>query len=192
VTRPMHAGSRWGGLWHQANFRLLWTAQTISLFGSQVTFLALPLTAAVVLQASPTQMGMLGALQYLAFPVIGLFAGVWVDRRRRRPILVASEAWFRFNLSPSGDYSEAPHFRQSAGPGNVMFCVTLTDVVARVWAHARSVPGRTAPGTGRPELARQEPQRGRSACSSSAPCPPPSSPACSRLPRRVLCCDGVS
>src|SRR5919106_4178962 len=75
----------------QADFRRLWLAQTISLTGGQITYLALPLTAAIALQATPTQMGLLTAMGAIPSLLIGLFAGEVVDRRRRRPILVAAD-----------------------------------------------------------------------------------------------------
>ena len=50
--------------------------------------LALPLVAVLVLNAGPLQMGALGAAQYAPFLLFGLLAGVWVDRLRRRPILI--------------------------------------------------------------------------------------------------------
>jgi len=78
-------------LWCHRDFMRLWTAQTVSLFGSQVTTLALPLTAALTLRATPAQMGILGAAQFAPFLFIGLFAGVWVDRRRRRPVMIAAD-----------------------------------------------------------------------------------------------------
>ena len=79
------------GLWRRPDFVKLWTSQTISLIGSQVTFLALPLTAVLVLNATPAQMGFLTAAGALPSLLVGLFAGVWVDRRRRRPILIAAD-----------------------------------------------------------------------------------------------------
>ena len=79
------------GLWRHPDFVKLWTGQTISLVGSQVTFLALPLTAVLVLNATPAQMGFLTAAGALPSLLVGLFAGVWVDRRRRRPILIATD-----------------------------------------------------------------------------------------------------
>ena len=69
-------------------FLKLWVSETISLFGSQITLLALPLTAALALQATPGQMGILSAVEFAPFLLVGLFAGVWADRRRRRPILL--------------------------------------------------------------------------------------------------------
>ncbi len=78
------------GLWLDDDFRKLWLGQTISLFGSAVTSLALPLTAALNLQATPSQMGFLRAAQFAPFLLIGLLAGVWVDRLPRRPILIGA------------------------------------------------------------------------------------------------------
>jgi len=79
------------GLWRDINFRKLWAGQTISLFGSQITFLALPLTAVLVLDATPAQMGILMAVESLPTLLIGLFVGVWVDHYRRRPILITAD-----------------------------------------------------------------------------------------------------
>jgi predicted MFS family arabinose efflux permease len=83
--------ARPASLWRHRDFLKLWTGQTVSLVGSQVTLLALPLTAVLTLRASPLQMGVLRALQYLPALLIGLFAGVWIDRVRRRPLLIASD-----------------------------------------------------------------------------------------------------
>lgn len=78
------------GLYRNSDFIKFWSGQSISLVGSQVTALALPLTAAITLQATAMQMGVLTAIQYAPFLLIGLFVGVWVDRLRRRPILIAA------------------------------------------------------------------------------------------------------
>src|SRR5215210_3761779 len=80
-----------GGLWRHADFRRLWAAQTASLFGSEITALALPLMAVLVLGASPLQMGLLAAAGTAPFLLCSLLAGVWVDRRRRRPVLIAAD-----------------------------------------------------------------------------------------------------
>lgn len=70
---------------------LLWSGQTVSLFGSSVTVLALPSLAILVLGAKPYQLGLLGGAEFAAFPILGLFAGVWADRLRRRPIMVVAD-----------------------------------------------------------------------------------------------------
>jgi MFS family permease len=73
------------------DFTKLWVGQSISLVGSQVTLLALPLTAAVFLGATPLQMGILSAIESLPALIFGLMAGVWVDRHKRRPVLIAAD-----------------------------------------------------------------------------------------------------
>ncbi len=79
------------GLWLHSDFLKLWTGQTISQFGSQVTILALPLAAALTLHASVAEIGLLSAMSTLPFLLFGLIAGVWVDRMSRRPILIAAD-----------------------------------------------------------------------------------------------------
>ncbi|HMG39847.1 MAG TPA: MFS transporter [Acidimicrobiales bacterium] len=78
-------------LWRQRDFMSLWSAQTVSQVGSQVTVLALPLTAILVLQADTFEVGLLGTAQFLPFVLVGLPAGVWVDRLPRRPILIVGD-----------------------------------------------------------------------------------------------------
>ena len=73
------------------DFLKLWTAETISVFGSAVTQLALPLIAATVLQVSAFEFGLLTTIEFLPFILLSLPAGVWVDRLRRRPILIAAD-----------------------------------------------------------------------------------------------------
>src|SRR4051812_3442468 len=81
-----------GGLWSHPDFMKLWTGQTISEFGSQISNLAIPLLAAISLHASAFQFALLGVLQFLPFILFALPAGVWVDRLRRRSILIAGDA----------------------------------------------------------------------------------------------------
>src|SRR5207245_7881341 len=81
-----------GGLWNNVDFLKLWTGQSISEFGSQVSQLAIPWLAAVGLHASPFQFSLLGVLGFLPFIIFALPAGVWVDRLRRRPILIFGDA----------------------------------------------------------------------------------------------------
>jgi MFS family permease len=78
-------------LWRNRDFVKLWSAHTISAIGSKVTFLALPLTAALVLQATPVEMGYLAVAGSLPGLLFGLLVGVWVDRRRRRGLLVVAD-----------------------------------------------------------------------------------------------------
>jgi MFS family permease len=82
---------RLGSLWHHPDFVKLWAGHTISRFGSEISLLAIPLTAALVLDASPVQMGLLGAFEFTPFLLLSLFAGVWVDRMRRQPILIVAD-----------------------------------------------------------------------------------------------------
>jgi MFS family permease len=78
-------------LWRHGDFVKLWAGHTISQLGSQVTILALPLTAILLFRATPFQVGVLGTLEFLPFLLFGLPAGVWVDRLRRKPILVIAD-----------------------------------------------------------------------------------------------------
>ncbi|MEV7040409.1 MFS transporter [Amycolatopsis sp. NPDC051061] len=74
-----------------ANFRRFWLGDTVSSFGSAVTVLALPLVAIETLDASPFEVGLLTMSQYLAFLVLGLPAGAWVDRMNRRLVLIGGD-----------------------------------------------------------------------------------------------------
>ncbi len=78
-------------LWRVRDFRRYAGADAISKFGSEVSLVALPLTAALTLHASPFQVGLLTAAEMVAFLLVGLPAGAWVDRMRRRPVLVAAD-----------------------------------------------------------------------------------------------------
>jgi MFS family permease len=78
-------------LWRDGEFLKLWWGQAISELGSQVSALALPTVAILILSATPFQVGLLEACQFLAFPVLGLIAGVYADRLRRRPIMIVCD-----------------------------------------------------------------------------------------------------
>ena len=86
---------RWGlapgDLLRDPVYRRLWVSILISSVGGQVTLLALPLTAALLLHATPTQMGLLTAAELLPFALFSLPAGVWLDRVRKLPVYVAGE-----------------------------------------------------------------------------------------------------
>ena len=73
------------------DFQKLWTAETISVFGSQVSALAIPLTAALILKVEPFAFALLGTIEFLPFILFTLPAGAWVDRLRRRPIMITGD-----------------------------------------------------------------------------------------------------
>jgi MFS family permease len=80
-----------GGLWRHADFLKLWSAESISQLGTQVTVLALPLVAIVTLEVSAFEVALLGVIDFAPFILVSLPAGVWVDRMRRRQILVVTD-----------------------------------------------------------------------------------------------------
>jgi MFS family permease len=75
-------------VWRNGDFLRLWASETVSLFGTHVTALALPLAAVLTLDATAGEVGILNAARYAPFIAVTIFAGVWVDRLRRRPILI--------------------------------------------------------------------------------------------------------
>ena len=78
-------------LLRDSTYRRLWTSILISSFGGQVTLLALPLSAAVLLHASATQMGILTAAEIAPYALFSLPSGVWLDRVRKLPVYVVGE-----------------------------------------------------------------------------------------------------
>jgi MFS family permease len=78
-------------LLRDAAYRRLWSSILISSLGGQVTMLALPLTAVMLLQATPTQMGVLVAMEIAPFVLLSLPSGVWLDRVRKLPVYIAGE-----------------------------------------------------------------------------------------------------
>jgi MFS family permease len=91
ILAALHPRRWFTGLWLSSDFRKLWGSLTITHFGGQITFLALPLTAALMLNASPFEVGILTALEALPYPLLGLFAGVIVDRTRKLPMIIAAD-----------------------------------------------------------------------------------------------------
>lgn len=85
-----------GDLLRDATYRRLWASILISSFGGQVTMLALPLTAAVLLQATPTQMGLLTFTEIVPFVLFSLPSGVWLDRVRKLPVYIVGETCLAF------------------------------------------------------------------------------------------------
>jgi MFS family permease len=80
-----------GGLWRNGDFLRLWSAQTISEFGSQITALALPLAAIVVLGASAFEVAALSTIEFAPYLLFSIPAGVWVDRLPHRPLLIMAD-----------------------------------------------------------------------------------------------------
>jgi MFS family permease len=79
------------GLLRSADFRRLWLSSALTQFGSQITLLALPICAVLLMHATPSQMGLLAAFESLPFLLFGLPSGVLPDRRRRLPIMMCSD-----------------------------------------------------------------------------------------------------
>src|ERR1700722_4344170 len=78
-------------LLRDATYRRRWSSLLISSFGGQVTLLALPLTAAVLMHAAPTQMGLLTAMEIVPMALFSLPTGVWLDRVRKLPVYIVGE-----------------------------------------------------------------------------------------------------
>ena len=85
-------------LWRHSDFMKLWVGQTISRLGSVVTRTAMPLVALLVLGAGPFELAIVVISQSLGVLLVGLFAGAWVDRLRRKPLLIAADAIRAFLL----------------------------------------------------------------------------------------------
>lgn len=89
VTHSAPTGaSRKPSLWRHHDFRQIWMGDTVSVFGMQLVGLAIPVMAVQLLEASAFEMGLLGTVQMLAFLLIGLPAGAWVDRWRKKRIII--------------------------------------------------------------------------------------------------------
>jgi Major Facilitator Superfamily len=85
------AGRRLGGLLWERDFRLLWTGETVSLAGSAMATVGLPLLAVARLHAGPFAVSALTAAAYLPWLIIGLPAGAWVDRLAPRPLMIGCD-----------------------------------------------------------------------------------------------------
>jgi len=142
-----------GDLLRDAAYRRLFASILISSFGGQVTMLALPLTGAVLLNATPTEMGWLTALEILPFVLLSLPSGVWLDRVRKLPVYVAGElfigvavatvplAWWLGWLSMGWLYAVAFAIGVVYTTAGSAAQIVLTQVVPRerlVEAHAKN------------------------------------------------------
>ncbi|HZM72458.1 MAG TPA: MFS transporter [Candidatus Polarisedimenticolia bacterium] len=109
------------------DFLKLWTAETVSVFGTQITLLALPLVAATILKVTPFEFGLLGTIEFLPFILLSLPAGVWVDRLRRRPILIIGDLGRAIALSsiPVAFYFDVLSIWQLYVVGFITGCLTV-------------------------------------------------------------------
>jgi MFS family permease len=128
------AAARIPALLRETQFRRYWTAQTISMFGDQVSGIAIPLTAVLVLHASAADMGYLTALVWLPSLLFGLHAGAWVDRRGRRRATMIGADLGRFALLASLPVCYALHlltlgqlFAAAFGVGLLSVLFTVSD-----------------------------------------------------------------
>ncbi|MER7667279.1 MFS transporter [Kitasatospora sp. NPDC096128] len=78
-------------VWRQRNFQVLWSAHTVSEFGTQVTFFVIPVLALTTLSASTGQLGLVSAMETLPFLLVGLPAGALLDRWDRRRVMVTAD-----------------------------------------------------------------------------------------------------
>src|SRR6202045_5268221 len=90
-TESNDAPSRKSVLFRHADFMKLWTGETVSLFGTRMGDVAISFAAVIALKATPFQMGILAAAGIVPTLILGLFAGVIVDRMRHRPILIGTD-----------------------------------------------------------------------------------------------------
>jgi MFS family permease len=90
-TSPTPAAPAKRSLAFHRNFRQLWIGDALGQLGAQLAMLALPIYAVTTLDATEWQMGVLTAAETVAFPVIGLFVGAWVDRMRKRRTLIVAD-----------------------------------------------------------------------------------------------------
>lgn len=157
-----------GDLLHDAVYRRLWLSILISSLGGQVTLLALPLTAALLLDATPTQMGLLTAIESLPFVLFSLPTGVWLDRVRKLPVYVVGEltialavasvplAWWAGWLNMLWLYAVGFVIGSVSTTAGSAAQIVLTQVVPRerlVEAHARNALANSSAEVAGPGLA---------------------------------------
>jgi MFS family permease len=86
----VQVADRRASLWRNSDFTAFWLGETVSLVGTQVSFVALPLVAITTLDVGSTGVGVLRFAEYVPFLAFTLLFGVWADRHRRRPLMMAS------------------------------------------------------------------------------------------------------
>lgn len=151
VLKLMRIGK--SDLLFDATYRRLWSSVLISSLGTQITLLALPLTAAVLLHASPKQMGWLAFMETLPFVLFSLPSGVWLDRVRKLPVYIVGEvtiavgvisvplAWWLHSLSIEWLYVVSFIIGTVNTVSGSAAQIVLTQIVSRerlVEAHAKN------------------------------------------------------
>ncbi len=141
-AQPIEERPGRAGLWRNHDFLKLWAGETVSLFGSQVTELALPLVAIYTLTANARQLGMLNAARFAPFLLVTLVAGALVDRHRRRPVLIGSNLGRALLIGSipmlaAAHWLRMPH-SQVGGPGLGGLLVQLLGAPAALLADAAS------------------------------------------------------
>jgi MFS family permease len=127
----------------RAAFRWLWAGQSASVLGTAVSGLAIPTIAIVTLGAAPFAVGVLGAVQFAAFPLLGLVAGVWIDRWSRRITMLVADVIRALALAtiPLAAFAHVLGFAQLIA---VAACVGIASVFFEV-AYQSLVPSIVAP-----------------------------------------------
>jgi MFS family permease len=123
---------RRSSLWKNRNFMNLWTGESVSALGSEVSGIAIPLIGALLLHATATEMGLMATFSFAPFLLFGLLAGAWVDRLPRRPILIISNLGRALLLLsiPIAGYLELLQMAQLYVVGFLIGCFTLLFDVA--------------------------------------------------------------
>jgi MFS family permease len=139
------------------DFRRLWVGESVSQLGTQVSLLAIPFIAVVTLRATAFQTGLLTAIGYAAFLLLGLPAGAWVDRMRRRPVMIAGNL-LRTALLASVPVAAALDVLSLGQLYVVVFavgvCTVFFDVAYQAYLPALIGRAQLVPGNGRLEASR--------------------------------------
>jgi len=175
----MGADRRSGGLWRHHDFRLLWAGETTSGVGTAVTAVALPLVAVTVVNASTFVVGVLNAAAWLPWLGLGLIAGAWVDRVRKRRLMLACDAVCVLVLLavPIAAWSGVLTVGQLlivallVGASSMVFSTAYIAYLPTLVAPANLVEGNTKLAGSRSALMSRD--QGSPACSPRSPAPPP-------------------
>ena len=146
-----------GDLWRHPDFLKLWSAETVSRFGSEITGLALPLLAVIVLHATAFEVSALVVVEFLPFILFAIPAGVWVDRLRRKPILVAADLGRALLLGsiPVAHFLGALHLGQLYVVGFVVgTCTVFFDVSYMSYLPSLVARGQLVEGNSKLEISR--------------------------------------